>query len=105
MINIEEIERWITLIVFFITSIGVICTFIKSCFKKIMNPISEKLDKLDRENCMNYLTEFLADIRNGIRKNEYQIARAHDVYKHYKDDLKGNSYIHEQWQMYMKEKR
>ena len=50
---------------------------------------------------MNYLTEFLADVRSGVHKTEYQKARAHDVYKHYSTDLNGNSYIHEQWELYM----
>lgn len=74
----------------------------------LLNPVFTRLDniddrllKMDKNQCMNYLTEFLADVRNGVHKTEYQKARAHDVYKHYSEDLKGNSYIHEQWEMYM----
>ena len=51
---------------------------------------------------MNWLVEFLADVKNGVPKSDYQIARAHEVYRHYSEDLKGNSYIHEQWEKIMK---
>lgn len=88
-----------------ITSTGVIVVFVKKYFnkmvEKITTPILEKIDKVDKNQCMNYLTEFLADVRNGKHKTEYQKARAHDVYKHYSADLHGNSYIHEQWELYM----
>ncbi len=66
-----------------------------------LDAIEQKIYAMDKNQCMNYLTEFLADVRNGIHKTEYQKARAHDVYKHYSEDLKGNSYIHEQWELYM----
>lgn len=73
---------------------------LKPVFTRLDN-IDDRLLKMDKNQCMNYLTEFLADVRNGTHKTEYQKARAHDVYKHYSEDLKGNSYIHEQWEMYM----
>lgn len=63
--------------------------------------IDNSILKMDKNQCMNYLTEFLADVRNGVHKTEYQKARAHDVYRHYSQDLNGNSYIQEQWEMYM----
>lgn len=104
-INVEAVIKVASVVAGFITSIGIIAVFIKKYFDKmvgkITTPILEKIDKMDKNQCMNYLTEFLADVRNGIHKTEYQKARAHDVYKHYSTDLHGNSYIHEQWEMYM----
>ena len=66
-----------------------------------IHKIDDSILKMDKNQCMNYLTEFLADVRNGVHKTEYQKARAHDVYRHYSQDLKGNSYIQEQWDIYM----
>ena len=55
-----------------------------------LDDINNRILKMDKNQCMNYLTEFLADVRNEVHKTEYQKARAH-----------GNSYIQEQWDMYM----
>ena len=91
-----------------ITAFGVISIFVKKYFDKmvdkIKNPIIDEIRKMDKGQCMNYLIEFLADIKNGIGKSEYQKARAHEVYEHYSQDLKGNSYIKENWETYMKKK-
>lgn len=104
-IDIDVLVKIIGTLAGLITSLGVIVLFIKKYFDKLVckitTPILEKIDKMDKNQCMNYLTEFLADVRNGVHKTEYQKARAHDVYKHYSKDLDGNSYIHEQWELYM----
>ena len=65
---------------------------LKPVFTRLDN-IDNRILKMDKNQCMNYLTEFLADVRNGVHKTEYQKARAHDVYHHYSEDLHGNSYI------------
>ena len=107
-IDVDVLIKIIGTIAGLITSLGVIILFIKKYFDKLVSkittPILEKIDKMDKNQCMNYLTEFLADMRNGVEKTEYQKARAHEVYKHYSADLNGNSYIHEQWELYMTRK-
>lgn len=89
-----------------ITAFGVISIFLKKYFDKmvgrITEPILSRINEMDKNQCMNYLTEFLADIRNGAHKSEYQRARAHEVYNHYQGDLHGNSYIKENWDKYMR---
>lgn len=89
-----------------ITAFGVISIFLKKYFDKIVNrikdPILSEIRAMDKSQSMNYLIEFLADIRNGIHKSEYQRARAHEVYRHYQEDLHGNSYIKENWDKYMR---
>ena len=88
-----------------ITGAGIIATFLKKHFNKLVgeitSPIIERIDNMDKNQCMNYLIEFLADVKNGIHKSEYQKARAHEVYEHY-TELHGNSYIKEQWEIYMR---
>ena len=84
------------------TAMGVIMgVLIKYLKVKLIDPVTKKLDKLDREICKNYLTEFLADVKNGVRKNENQKARASELYDHYRNDLNGNSYIHAEWEHLM----
>ena len=78
-------------------------------FKEVLKPINDKLgtiddriDKLDKNQCKNYLTEFLEDVKNGIPKSDIQIQRATEVYDHYRNDLHLNTYIHDSWEKYMK---
>ncbi len=78
-------------------------------FKDALEPINEKLDnmnrdikKLDKNQCMNYLVEFIEDSKNGIPKDDIQKKRASEVFDHYTLDLHGNSYIHDGWSQYVK---
>lgn len=78
-------------------------------FKEALEPVNEKLEKvnqdirkLDKNQCMNYLVNFIEDSKNGIPKDEIQKKRASEVYDHYTNDLHGNSYIHDGWEKYVK---
>lgn len=116
----EEISIIVISIATFLNAVLTIFTFIEKAkkpvdnavdkkFKEALKPINEKLDdfnnnikKLDKNQCMNYLVEFIEDSKNGIPKDEIQKKRASEVYDHYTLDLKGNSYIHDGWQKYVK---
>ena len=78
-------------------------------FKEALEPINEKLEtvnqdlrRLDKNQCMNYLVNFIEDSKNGIPKDDIQKKRASEVYDHYTQDLHGNSYIHDGWIKYVK---
>ena len=78
-------------------------------FAKALEPINKKLDnvnadikRLDKNQCMNYLVEFIEDLKNGIPKDEIQKKRASEVFDHYTLDLHGNLYIHDGWIRYVK---
>lgn len=78
-------------------------------FKEALEPVNEKLEtvnqdirRLDKNQCMNYLVNFIEDSKNGILKDEIQKKRASEVYDHYTNDLHGNSYIHDGWEKYVK---
>lgn len=60
------------------------------------------IKKLDKNQCMNYLVEFIEDSKNGISKDDIQKKRASEVFDHYTQDLHGNSYIHAGWEKYVK---
>ncbi len=116
----ERISIMIISLATFLNALIVIVTFISKVKKPVDNvvdkkftealkPINDKLsviddriDKLDKNQCKNYLTEFLEDVKNGIPKSDIQIQRATEVYDHYINDLRLNTYIHDSWEMYMK---
>jgi len=88
-----------------ITATTVIVTFLKKFLNKLLDkqfkPLHTKIDDIDKNQCRNYLVDFLADVENGVYKDECQIQRAYDLYDHYTKDLKGNSYIHDKWEKLM----
>lgn len=76
-----------------ITALGIISAFIGAQMKKFF----VRLDKLDVRECRAYLIEFMRDLENGYVKDEVEWEYAHEVYDHYTNDLKQNSYIHDKW--------
>lgn len=62
-------------------------------FAKI-DEVDKRLDKVDMENCKNYLVTFLADVRRGEVKDSTEFQRFWEEYDHY-TSKGGNSYIRE----------
>ena len=98
----EIIINWVILIASFLTAITTICMFCKKAINKGFEPLYSRIDKIDENQCRNFLVDFLADIEKGIEKDEVQIKRAYEVYEHYTKDLHKNSYIHDKWEKLMK---
>lgn len=67
-----------------------------------INDTNTYVKKLDKNQCMNYLVEFIEDSKNNIPKDEIQKKRASEVYDHYINDLHMNTYIHDGWEKYVK---
>ena len=101
-ITLGQISSILTWIVAFGGSITAIMVALKKIIEKQLSPINHKIEKLDMNQCRNYLVEFLADVENGVKKDETQIKRAYEVFDHYKQDLNGNSYIGDKWNKLMK---
>lgn len=101
-ITIGQVVAILGIIAGLITSISTICVFCKKAINKGFEPIYKKIDKIDENQCRNFLVDFLADVENGIEKDEVQIKRAYEVYEHYTNDLHKNSYIHDKWEKLMK---
>lgn len=78
---------------------------VENRFKEALEPLAKKIDKLDMNQCRNYLVDFLSDVENGIKKDDIQVKRAYELYDHYTIDLKGNSYIHDKWERLMKKEK
>lgn len=100
--TVEELIKWIGLFAGFIGSITTICVFCKKVINKGFEPVYKKIDKIDENQCRNFLVDFLADIEKRMEKDEVQIKRAYEVYEHYTNDLHKNSYIHDKWEKLMK---
>ncbi|MCI8654273.1 MAG: hypothetical protein HFJ48_00105 [Clostridia bacterium] len=116
----EKISLIVISLATFLNAISVIITFIAKAkkpidkivdnrFKEALEPLNSKLstieqrtDKIDENQCRNFLVDFLADVEVGIEKDEIQIKRAYEVYEHYTNDLHKNSYIHDKWERLMK---
>lgn len=76
-------------------------TAIDNKFKEALQPLNNNINRLDKNQCMNYLVDFIEDCKNGIPKDEIQRKRASEVYDHYTNDLHLNSYIHDSWHKYV----
>mgnify|MGYP004483003055 FL=1 len=88
-----DIASTIITIASIITALGVISAFIG----RAMNKVFKRVDKLDIRECRAYLIGFMRDLENGYVKDEVEWEYAHEVYDHYTNDLKQNSYIHDKW--------
>lgn len=100
----QNLVNIIILVASFITAVTTIIVAIQKILKKMFTPINQKIDNIDMGQARNYLVDFLADIENGEKKDECQIARAYELYDHYTKDLHGNSYIHDKWKKVMNKK-
>lgn len=90
---------------FFVEFVGIVATILigsKKIINKQLEPINKKIEKIDENQCRNFLVDYLADVEKGIPKDEVQTKRAYEVYEHYTNDLHKNSYIHDKWERLMK---
>lgn len=101
-ITIGQISTFLGLIAGIITSTGVIIAtlqkFLKKTIKNELEPINNNVKSLDVSQCKNFLVRFLADVEQGNKLDEVEKERAYEVYDHYTNDLKQNSYIHKRWE-------
>ena len=100
--SVQELIDVIIKISCLIGAVTAICVFLKKVINKGLEPIMAKIDKIDKSQSMNYLVSFLADKEKGVEKDQVETQRAYDVYDHYVNDLKGNSYIKDKWERLMK---
>lgn len=83
-----------------IVAVGVILANIN----KIFTPIYKKITDLEKNQCKNFLVDFLAKVENKEKITEFQKNRAYEMYDHYIKDLNGNSFIKDKWERLMNNK-
>ena len=103
-ITIGQISAFLTFIVGFISALVYLSNFMKKCLNKAFKPINDSIKNLDISQCKNFLVRFLADVEQGNELDKVEIERAYEIYDHYTNDLKQNSYIHQRWQELMDKK-
>lgn len=57
----------------------------------------EIMKKDEYERYKTYLVDYLAEVENGMQKNEIQKQRASEIYDKY-SQMGGNSYVHSKWE-------
>lgn len=100
-ITIGQINAFLGILAGIITSGSIIIVFIQKSLKKLikneLEPISSQIKNLDVSQCKNFLVGFLADVEQGNELDKVELERAYEIYDHYINDLKQNSYIHNRW--------
>lgn len=100
-ITLGQILGALTFIVSFITALGFLSNVLKKQVDKTLQPINDSIKELDIGQCKNYLVRFLADIEQDNEIDQVEKERAYELYDHYTNDLKQNSYIHQRWKELM----
>ena len=81
---------------------GFIIKWLDKRLKAIIEPIKSQIHKMDVKECRRFLIDFLVDVESGIEKDGVQWKFAHDVYDHYINELKENSYVKDKWERVIK---
>lgn len=101
-ITIGQISAFLGILAGIITSGSIIIVFIQKSLEKVLKnelkPISSQIKDLDVSQCKNFLVRFLADVEQGNELDKVELERAYEIYDHYVNDLKQNSYIHNRWE-------
>lgn len=104
-ITLGQIATILAFIVGLIGSVKYLSTELKNQVNKTLEPINKSIKDLDVGQCKNFLVRFLADVENGKILDQVEIERAYEIYDHYTNDLKQNSYIHKRWEELMEIKK
>ena len=108
-ITLGQIVTFLGIIAGLIGSISAIVLFMQKIFKKALkneleplvnniNTINSNIETLDVGQCKNYLVRYLKDVEQKNKLDEVEVERAYEIYDHYTNDLKQNSYIHKRWE-------
>ena len=96
-ITIGQIATFLALIVGIIGSMKYLSNEVKKYLEKTLKPIENSIKDLDVAQCKNFLVRFLKDIEQNNKLDSVELERAYELYDHYTNDLKQNSYIHKRW--------
>jgi hypothetical protein len=97
-VTVNEVGELIIKTASFIGAVGVICAALGVMLNRLLKPIRDDLRREDVRSCRMFLVGFLCDLENGIDKSEVEWQLAHEIYDHYTNDLKENSYVHDKWE-------
>lgn len=104
-ITLGQISTILAFIVGLISSLVYLSKVLKKVVEKALEPINNNIKELDIGQCKNFLVRFLADVEHGKELDKVEIERAYEIYDHYTNDLKQNSYIHIRWKNLMEKEK
>ena len=104
-ITLSQLGTFLTFLVGFISALVYLSKILKKALEKALKPINEHMVSLDIGQCKNFLVRFLADVEKGKELDEVEVERAYEIYDHYTNDLKQNSYIHKRWKELMEKEK
>ena len=64
--------------------------------EQLQKDYNQKIAHYVMEFEKTYLTDFISEVENGIKKSDIQIKRAYELYEEYSKNG-GNSYVHDRW--------
>ena len=97
-ITLGQIATILAFIVGLIGSVKYLSTELKNQVNKTLEPINKSIKELDVSQCKNFLVTYLEDKENNVKIDTARVERAYEIYDHYTNDLKQNSYIHKRWE-------
>ena len=114
-ISLGQIAGFITLFSVFIGAVTGLIAFTKSFISKILKPLDQKIERLEKVSTTDrnnielelikmFLVNFINDTERGIEKSPIQKQNAYELYDRYKT-LGGNSYVHDRWEKMIKEEK
>ena len=109
-ITIGQVGVGIGFLVASITGVKYLIAEIKKALESALKPTNDKIDKLDnkidkvdKNATMNYIVRCFNDIDNDCPLDSASKMRLKEQYEHYITDLKGNTYIHDEYERLKKE--
>lgn len=97
-ITLGQIATILAFIVGLLSSVKYLSTELKKQVNKTLEPINNSIKDLDVSQCKNFLVRYLKDVEQNNKLDPVEIERAYEIYDHYTNDLKQNSYIHKRWE-------
>ena len=102
-ITIGQLRDLILWLIGFGGATTTIITAVKKAIVKGFEPIEKKIEKVDKNATMNYIVARLDEIDKGDKLDGVAKKRFYEEYEHYVKDLKGNTYIHDEFERLKKE--
>ena len=102
-ITLGQLQNWALWAIGFVGATMTIIKAISKVIEKGFEPINNKIDSVDKNATMNYIVARLDDIDKGTKLDGVARMRFYEEYEHYTKDLKGNTYIHDEFERLKKE--
>ena len=100
-ITLGQISQYLAFLVGLVMSVRYLSKEFQNQVNNLLKPINNSIKDLDVSQCKNFLVRFLADVEHGKEIDKVEEERAYELYDHYTNDLKQNSYIHRRWEELM----